>query len=646
MDKAKTNENQVRKLDSFVRKLGDEEIRIFLVVLGALMAQVPAPKTARKSYLKEVEVRLRNNGADFLAKSRSFPTFGLKLLGHDRNGFPITGFKQQSGKIYPALFAWYWSELERLSEVSKPSKADVLRAQRVLCVLSFSKMIKSSSVNQIKKALTDFEKRVISPSDPDQELQSCDTCDRASDPSPTQEVTNFWDGPGLEEILDTSIELDSLPSYLDLSSVSTKPSSLRETPAFPKWFMNQFYGGIRRTILMAKGEEVDPPLFGYKDPPFGRVHVITESAGKLRLICPYNTPFVHSTGLFARCRALMRALRGDYSEDQTAGHRFVQRETTRRDGKMNISADLSNFSDDIQQEAIRFGLQNLGLGDLDSLLFELPISLPNGRVIVPKKLLMGLKGCFELSTLIHHYVVIRGGIRNYAMVGDDLYYRGDLAQYLECIKHSGWDINRGKTIVSPSVAVFCGEMFWLGNRVSPRVPKVSSCFHNGKLVGTTKLFSITRDAIVSLNDIYSRRSVARVIGPIIRLLRRRWKGLIIPEFPAKLRGLGMKTSRPNNGLLRNLRKSSVLKCAKLSIGKIKEDIPQHRWFGIPIELSPGDIQREYPDFPALLSRGAVSLNVPKDPKKAFKDVNALSTLEVFEWYYDDVRLDFPPSSSP
>lgn len=649
-----TKDYQVRKLGTFVRKLGDEEIKMFLVVLGALMAQVPAPRDARKSYLKEVEVRLRNNGADFLSKSRSFPTYGLKLLGRDRDGFPIVGFKRQSGKIYPALFSWYWSELERLSEVSKPSKGDVLRAQRVLCVLSFAKMIKTSSVGQIKKALTDFEERVKTVP-PKKENRSWTDGDRESGderPDPSQLTTGegeagkpeeFFskDCPSLMETLNTDVQLDLLPQYLDLGSLSTKPSALREQPAFPNWFETQFWGGIRRAVERQQGKDPTGPLFGFKDPPYGRVHVLTESAGKLRLIVPYNTPFVHSTGLFARCRALLCSVRGDYCTNQAGGHRFVQAGTCLRDNKLNISADLSNFTDDTSPEALSFGLRSLDLVDLNSLLFKLPISLPNGKLITPSKLLMGLKGCFEFSTLLHHYFVRRGGIQQYAMCGDDFFFRGDLDTYLESIKYSGWSLNRSKTVVSATAAVFCGEMYWFGYEVSPRVPKVSSCFQsNGKPAKASILFSVVRDTIVSLNQIYSRRSVARVIGPFIHLLRKRWKGGIFPELPAKLRGLGMKPSRPGKGLLSYLEKPAILRCSMLSIGNINEDLPRHRWFGIPIELAPGEIQREFPDFPALLRRGAVRLDVPRSPPRVPKDISALDISDVLEWYYNDIRYDF------
>lgn len=643
-------DKQVRKLASFVRKLSDEEINIFLTVLGALMAQVPAPKDARKSYLKEVEVRLRNNGVEFLAKSRVFPTFGLKLLGNDRDGFPIPGFKSQKGKVYPSLFAWYWGELDRLSGVKKPSKADVQRAQRVLCVLSFAKMIKANSVNQIRKSLTDFERRV----DPEgssvdyfQMLKRYESNGEkaVSDmvatyvpnmppellrlagypvPEEPEEPDGYYDrpdSPSLKEILGFKHNLAKLPQYLDLDSFSTKPCALKGEPRFPEWYDR---GG--------------PCDFGYKPPPYGRVHVLTESAGKTRLICPYNTPFVHSTGLYSRSRSILDFLRQDYSADQAAGHRFVKQEIA--SGRhWCVSADLSNFSDDISPDLAAFGLRSLGLGKLGGYLFNLPVMLPNRKFLIPDKLLMGLKGCFELSSVCHHYVVQLNGIKNYAMVGDDLFYSGKIDTYLKAIEPSGWKLNRSKTVYSKTVAVFCGEMYWFGHRVSPRVPKVSSCFYNGKRLKASTLFPVVRCSIEHLNTIYSRRSVVAVMRPLLQLLRRSWKSVIAYHVPQKLRGLGLRSGEPGVGLLQLLSRRDVLRMSKLSIGIKKEQVSGPRWFGLPIELAPNRIKPEFAFLPTLLKKGAVQLSVPKSRPAARKDVRSLNLSDVLEWYYYGTRLE-------
>jgi hypothetical protein len=650
--KNQPNGKQDRNLASLVRKLGDEEINMFLAVLDALMRQVPAPRDARKSYLEEVNKRLRNNGIDFLSKSRSFPTYGLKLLGNDRTGFPIPGFKRKKDKIYPKLFAWYWGELERLSLVYRPTKADVKRAQRVLCVLSFSKMIKTSSVTAIRKSLESFEERT-SPTGSSLDLTEMldnyennlaksisDTTKMyvpnippellalaGYDLEPTEDESpdGYYDQPdipGLIETLGVDIKLGKYPKYTDFSSLSQKPCALKDRPGLPEWFDN---GG--------------PADFGHKKPPYGKIHVLTESAGKLRIICPYNTPFVHSTGLYTRARSVLNRLRQDYSMNQTAGHRFVQQRTNPGYKGWCVSADLSNFSDDISVDLATFGLRSLGLERLKGYLFNLPVTLPNGRFLIPDKLLMGLKGCFELSSLCHHYVVQAGGIKSYAMVGDDLFFRGDFDSYLKAIEHSGWSINRNKTVISKTVAVFCGEMYWLGHRISPTVPKVSSCFHNGKPYKASILFSVTRSAIANLNDVFNRRSVAQVIAPFLHLLRKRWRAVIPLYTPQKLRGMGLKPWRPGYNLLRTLKRRDVLRASKLSIGIKKEEVSSTRWFGLPIELAPDKVQPEFSFIPALLKRGAVRLDVPKNRPAVRKNVSSLDLSDVLWWYYENTRLE-------
>jgi hypothetical protein len=514
-------------------------------------------------------------------------------------------------------------------------------------------MIKVNSINQISKALSDFEKRVdpegSSLSASDMFKRYASNLDKAitefiasfdSYTESTRELLAAWgcptepqkpelpeghysqpDVPSLRSVLGFKHNLDILPNYVDFDSLSSKPSSLKDEPRLPEWFDR---GG--------------PCDFYYKKPPYGKIHILTEAAGKLRFICPYNTPFVHSTGLYSRARSILDRLRQDYSADQTAGHRFVQKMNAQVDNRYNVSADLSNFSDDISPDLSYFGLRCLDLEQLPGYLYSLPVTLPYGRFLIPNKLLMGLKGCFELSTVCHHYVVQAGGISSYAMVGDDLYYKGSLSTYLDSIKHSGWKLNRSKTVYSKTAAVFCGEFYWFGFRISPKVPKVSSCFHNGKRRKASALFSVTRDAIVSLNNIYNRRSVAVVIRPLLQLLRKSWKSVISLYAPQKLRGLGLKASRPGYGLLRILKRNDILRMSKLSIGIKKEDVTSTRWFGIPIELAPSSAQNVL-SFSHSLQQGAVTLKVLPIRSAARKDVSSLYLSDVLEWYYYGTRLE-------
>jgi hypothetical protein len=304
---------------------------------------------------------------------------------------------------------------------------------------------------------------------------------------------------------------------------------------------------------------------------------------------------------------------------------------------MCVSGDLSNFSDDIKPELARFGLRSLGLDGLEKLLFNLPVEMPNGKFIIPDKLLMGLKGCFELSSVCHHYVTRLAGITRYAIVGDDIFFQGDLDTYEKNLKISGWKLNRSKTIYSRSVAVFCGEMYWFGHAVSPRVPKVSPCFDNGKHRKASVLFSVTRDAIAKLNKIFNNRSVVVVTRPLYQLLRKSWKSLIVLEAPQKLRGLGYKTSRPGRGLLHLLSRRDILRMSKLSIGIEKETKEVTRWFGLPIQIMPSKCRNVLPLIPSLCY-GTVQLKVPNSRPAARKDVSQLQLSQVLEWYYYNQRL--------
>jgi hypothetical protein len=640
--------------------LGDEEIKLFLVVLNALMRQVPAPSDCRKAYLSDVEKRLRNNGADFLSKSRSFPLLGLKLLGNDRTGFPVTGFKQQSGKIYPKLFAWYWSELERHSKINNPTKADALYVRKLISVLAFSKMLRTSSVRQISKALSSFEERV-SPSDaepkvtPFTNLEGIFIRREPSHPSvqktmiealidswskpevehpPEQEKTWFQEGLPLMETLGADVNLAALPKFMDLDSFSSKPSALRDQPIeMPEWF--RFH--INGTLPYFRDDE--PKVIGFKPPPYGKVHVLTEFAGKLRLIVPYNTPFVHSTGLFSRCRAILAQISEDYSTNQADGHRFVQRETAKKVGGYCVSADLTAFTDSISTEACKFGLSSLDLTELSSYLFDLPVSLPNGKIFTPNKLLMGLKGCFEFGTLLHHYIVRRSGIVRYALCGDDLFFRGDPADYISNLKHFGPELNRDKTVISMTAAIFCGEYYWYGHRVKPVSVKVSALFRNGNLRDTPVLFSVTRSVISALNELYRPKLVSQISAKFFNLLRRRWRSAIFPTLPQKLGGMGLRSQRTSESLCTLLSRNSVLRCSKLSIGCLQERPARSRWFQLPLELSPSRITTVFPFLPSLLSSGASQLDIP-EVYRYRKDVNALNLYDVLEWYYYSTRLEF------
>jgi hypothetical protein len=346
------------------------------------------------------------------------------------------------------------------------------------------------------------------------------------------------------------------------------------------------------------------PSFGFKDGPYGDVKCLAECAGKLRIIVAYNSPFVHSTGIYSRSRDILNGIPNDCSLEQAKGHAYIQRETARghvRKSDPIVSGDLVAFSDNVNPFGIMFGLDGINLSRLVDYLLTLTITLPNGNVILPDKLLMGFKGAFELCSALHHYLVRLYVTKNYMLCGDDIVGRFPLETYRKAVSTFGWELNRQKTVVSHTAAVFCGEMYWFGHRVSPRVPKVHAVYNNGKLRKAAVLFNVFRDSVKNLNPIFNQRAVRRILRPLLHLLRKRWKGVLLPTVPVKLRGLGMKSAKTTK-LLSLVKNKATQRVLLMSIGIERQDVSMNRWFGLPIELVPDGIQIESPYYPALLKK--------------------------------------------
>lgn len=202
----KTKSESDRNLKRSVVKLSTEEVNTFLVVFAALMQQTPCPKIARKAYLGEMRKRLRANGVGFISSARAFPTLGLKLLGNDLSGFPVEGFAKQSGQIYPSFLAWFWQDLTRLSKIKRPNKADAVSARKILTVLSFSRMIRISSLKQLRTSMKNFIGRMESPTESENDKPF--KFDPAKKLGFSSEIFRCSSGP------------------LDFTCLSTKPSSL------------------------------------------------------------------------------------------------------------------------------------------------------------------------------------------------------------------------------------------------------------------------------------------------------------------------------------------------------------------------------------------------------------------------------------
>jgi hypothetical protein len=605
-DSKKTDVN--RDLRRSVVKLSTEEVNTFLVVFAALMQQTPCPKEARKSYLSETKKRLRANGVGFISSARAFPTLGLKLLGKDYTGFPVKGFKKQSGQMYPSYLAWYWQELKILSLVKKPTKNHAKYARKLLTVLSFARMIRMSSLNHLKSAMKNFMYRMENPSkDPD-------------------DAPCTFDPAVMLDVSEDNFVCSSGP--IDYTCISTKPSSLVNKIQLPS--------SLPDDLCFAKDTEGFLDLFmaTYYSGPYGNVKILTENGGKTRVIVPYNSPFVHSVSLYRHVRKLLSSLKEDVSLDQSIGHRACKQWS--REGKSIVSADLTAMTDLLSPKLQIHFLRSMNLAKLVRYLYNLTVIAPNGKRITPKVLLMGFKGNFELGSLIHHWYVKSRGITSYVMCGDDLAYQGNLDTYESELEILGPPLNRSKTVTSKTVAVFCGEYYWMGHTVTPCAPKLHSFFsnHTKKVASATIVFSSLRNIVKSLSMTYRASAVWRITRILRSLLRRRWVSYIPWCLPSKLRGMGYQNR--TGSLLALLEVKACRKTACLSVGVEKIQVERQRWFGFPIQID--QLPQPVGCFLPSLLFGGVSFDIVKPGKARRKDVSKLDLADVLCWYYDNQRV--------
>jgi hypothetical protein len=598
-----------RGLERSVVRLSDREIKLFLSVLAALMRQVPCPKEARNSYLREIKKRLQFNGVGFISDARVFPTLGLRILGKDTLNLKCN-FKLKPGQIYPSLLAWYWRELVNLSSIEKPSKVDAVYARKILSVLSFARMIRVSSLNLLKKSMKDFLYNMENP-----------TSESSGKPFTFNPAISL--GFSNEQFV---CELG--PS--DFSNISVKPSALKGDRKIPMHHPSE--------IGFADGTEdrYEAVEAIYYKGPYGNVRILTENGGKTRTIVPYNSPFVHSVSLYKHVRKLLNLLPQDVSIDQKRGHDIVRGWSANEHS--TVSADLTAMTDRLSPKLLVHFLNSMNLRELVDYLFNLPVIAPNGVIITPQVLLMGFKGNFELGSLLHHWYVKRMKILDYVMCGDDLAFQGNLEDYETKLYLLGPSINRNKTVVSTSVSIFCGEYYWKGHCITPCAPKLHSMFSkNKKVASATIVFSCVRMAISRLSTTYKASVVWRITREMRKLLRERWPSYIGINLPVKLRGLGYPNlTSKRTSLIRLLMKTANFKTAALSVGVIREIPERTRWFGLPIQID--ESPRLVVSFIPSLLKSGVSFDIIKMRKAPKKDIQSLDLYDILRWYYDDIRV--------
>jgi hypothetical protein len=177
------------------------------------------------------------------------------------------------------------------------------------------------------------------------------------------------------------------------------------------------------------------------------------------------------------------------------------------------------------------------------------------EVVEPVHMLMGLKGTFEIGSLIHHGIVRAAcqetGVQaDYALCGDDLSIRANpawFASYKRICSYVGLTVNTDKTVVSNDTGIFCGKVYCRGYDVTPLVPPLFT-FEKG--IGD--FLQASSDFVASAKDISP--TFYRVARHLVFVCGKLYRGLKIPyHLPKKLGGVGLSGSK---GLLYLLSKVS------------------------------------------------------------------------------------------
>jgi hypothetical protein len=280
--------------------------------------------------------------------------------------------------------------------------------------------------------------------------------------------------------------------------------------------------------------------------PVARVSVLPEPGGKTRVITGYNG-LINATNAYDIASRVRECIPQDASLDQSSGHRWLAENT--KISKITydrylVSADLSAFTDNLHFELFLPTLDVLGMHDFGAIA-QSPIYVGD-KVVSPLRLLMGLKGTFEVASVVHHGLVQTSGISDYVLCGDDLLFADEqlssYRRYQDKVKGSGLKLNESKTIVSRFGGIFCGEAYFLGHRITPaRLPfftllapelsdtQVLRC--GGTIIQNVRSAKLTKP--------FTKILIGSVIALVGRQKRFRRRPLPI-ELPAKLGGLGGK----------------------------------------------------------------------------------------------------------
>lgn len=544
------------------------QIKPLRIFLDSLLNQVPSysEPTRRQALIDHIQNVVISHGRDGLKLHRGLFIQGVKVLGMDRS-LEFAGFKlTQHG--YPRYYSELFQELAKIgsgthvttrsvpvtrenvgrlrfelqnmqltpgtiievptTEFREPTEEELRLVRIILSILRWP--------YSIKLPLSEQEKEVI-------------VEDFASS------ITEFK----YPKYLDKLVEYIDARLYRYLTDEAIAPLTFQPSSRTYKGGRPKKANERRLPISVVYAATDFRNLSFAYDGPVGNVSVISERAGKTRIVTNYDGA-INSSNFYDKARAFLDSIPMDCSQNQGKGHKVAQSLTAkyqcRKDTAGLVSADLSAFTDNIHLTALEPILDMLRARDMIGV-FNAPI-MAGEREIRPLHPLMGLKGTFEVSSILHHGILhmMDDGTLNrwtrdtghfktdlksesfaqYVMCGDDLLFDSDnckiaLERYTRLVEAAGLSLNRLKTVVSATTAIFCGKVYHKGYDVSPLVPPMFTLSKSyadfiqagGTLVSEAK--GISKGFV---------RSVKRLLTHMSRL----WRGKYLPfELPKKLGGL-------------------------------------------------------------------------------------------------------------
>lgn len=527
-----------------VRSKWEIDVKTFISLFAAVMRQTAAPRCAQRKYLTYIEKQLLNRRSGFLAQTRNYPIFGIRILGSDvteerRTTLMFNNVKMRKNADdveFPEFLSWYWNRLWRLRKAN-PSRELALEVSRILAVLSFAKFLQVDSKRGRLRASNDYIERI-------------------------KTVNGTLP---LKQHMD-----DKNPLYLDMVKFLKIYGHSNAGKSFK--FDRRCYSlkcltnkrPYRPPVPPAYGFPSLEATFGFKDEhgnPYpnnlvnviqrmyfdrrsydAKMTIIAESGGKFRGICPYTSPYAHSVNLYQEARSVLLQIPGVFNYDQATGHYVAGRMSLIDIPK--VSADASNFTDTCNIEYLAYMAKALGSHGAVHYHAKFRILDPKGEIHTNCVPLMGWKGTFDLASVLLSYSMwtVLGQPSKYGRIqcGDDFLGYGTLEEYQRGYELIGCKLSEEKTVVSKTVTIFCGEMYWKGLEITPIRFMMTGLSYMNRFIGT--VVNRTRDFIDRCN--YSSRTKHFIYRKLKDIISRRYKGYLDFRLSSNLGGIQLDLSPP------------------------------------------------------------------------------------------------------